>query len=126
MIFPKLVMFALTFIIFIVFFSLLFIFFSMTNFQLRIEITYKPLYQPNANHQLFYSIFLSDLNQKMVEWLKTSAHEKEIEEQIKLYSSNFKIEVEGKILGNENLKGNETSYPFLLPSLKIKEVKVYS
>lgn len=77
---------------------------------------YKPVYKPLSSQSLSFSLFSSDLTEKLVEYFEGDGAElkEKLERAISFSVTSYKIVFGNKILGNPNLISNETYSSYLL------------
>ena len=106
-------------------FSIVFFIMSFLNIEMNVELTFKPIYKPQLAEWSAISILNSDVRDKLVDYYLGKIEENELNKILdRVIKTKYLICIENKCFGDENIKGEETSLPFLTKENRRINVKV--
>ena len=83
---------------------------STLNVKMNIEIVYKPIFLPSISEYIYYSIFSTE-------------NLENLEKTLSSIIGNYKIEIDGKIFGNKEMKC-ENVYENVIIRKKIMRIRI--
>ena len=92
---------------------------------MNVELTFKPIYKPQLAEWSAISISNSDVREMLADYYLGRMNENELRKILdRAIKTKYLICVENKCLGDKNIKGEETSLPFLTEDNRRMKVKV--
>jgi len=98
---------------------------SYLNIQMNVELTFKPIYKPLLAEALAISISNSNMSEKFVEYYFGRINENELKSILnKVIGTKYLVCIDSKCIGDNKIKGEEFTLPFLTKENKKMYIKV--
>ena len=98
---------------------------SYLNIKMNVELTFKPIYKPLLAEALAISISNSDVRDKLIEYYLGGINENELRNILnKIINTKYLVCIESRCLGDNRIKGEEITLPFLTKENKKMNIKV--
>jgi hypothetical protein len=92
---------------------------------MNVELTFKPIYKPLLAEALAISISNSDVRDKLIEYYLGRINENELRNILnKIINTKYLFCIENRCLGDNRIKGEEITLPFMTKENKKMNIKV--